>query len=203
MRLDLSDLNRLAAVYEARAAAMRANPWGSARSAVSEAIREALKRALMQGTKPQSLLSADYAATGQGHYGSSSQGDQSLINPQEFLDPGGVAAVKRKYRMPGPHHSLYGSSAVQWTGTGSRVQLDLTTEATMTPYPNRNPKTAPLATRPIMYYLDHGWIDPDNDQHKMNPRPFRAHVAFEGKSVLQSFAGELLRAAGFTARATR
>lgn len=211
IKLDLSDLNRLAEEYRQRADRMASNPFGSYRNNIEDALRDSLHSALATGdNKPQSLLTNDYEASNRGHYGSFPQGDQSRVNPQEWLDPAGVATIKSKYKMPGPHKSMYGSSRTVFTlGAGGAI-FDLTTEATMTPYPydpmkdpnvrRPGPLEQLLPTKPIMAYLRDGWVDPKQTKHRMNPRPFGKHVVNAFKPYIRLLSAWLLLAAGFRRR---
>jgi len=215
VKIDLSDFNRLAGEYRQRADRMRDDPFGRYRQDIGDAMRGALLTALTTGeNKPQHLLNSAYQGNrGQGHYGSSAKGDQSRVNPQELLDPSGVAAVKAKYKMPGPHKAFYGSSAMRFTAGPNGPIFDLTTQATMTPYPYdpRYDPTLPkeqrhgpiqqlLPTKPIMAYLREGWVDPRQPNHRMNKRDIGKHVIEAFKPYLARIARWLLLSAGFRER---
>jgi len=215
VKLDLSDLERLADLYDDRAAAIQREPFGGNRSVIREALREALKIALQAGTNPQSELTRYYEDTGHGKYGSQSNEDTSIVNPQEWLDPAGVASIKARNLQTGPHTSLYGSSYVNTGISGLGMQMYLNTRATMTPYaydPTKDKRAdaddlargmiVNQPTRPIMYYLDHGWTDPKNPAHRMKKREgFRQHVIDAFVPFIRNLPRMLMLGAGFRERA--
>ena len=170
--IDFSDFGRWATELEARAHQLETNPFGSHRPQVEETLKKALEQALDMGKIRQTQQNLEYAASGQGRYGSHPRGDQSLINPQEKLDPAVVQQTKDRLGIPGPHHSLLGSSYMEVEGSTFKLK----TKAEMTPYPNKRTGYTE-GPKPIMYYLEHGWVDRDNPNHKMNPRDFKPHVA--------------------------
>lgn len=116
-----------------------------------------------------------YQATKKGPYGQlSGEHEMSRINMQERIDPG--QSVLGQGRM-------YENREHIFTTNDGSVEWDLITHATMTPYPTnaKNKTVADLPNKPLMYYMRHGWRDPNNFNHHMKPRPFGNLLAVSAK----------------------
>lgn len=205
IKVDWSGVLELAAKYDARAAEMKNNPFGDNRKYIAGALKQSLREALDMGKLSQSAQDEHYASTGTGYYGSYGEQltNQGLVNPQETLDPGGLQRALSRNRISPSSQSFHGSAAGIYRGTDNgSMTIDLTTKATMTPYPNRNPATGELTfhspTRSLAYYLRHGWVDDLNRNHRMNSRrKFFEYVIDKFKPYVRRLSPMLMRMSGF------
>lgn len=211
MVIDLSDFTRLGEEYQRRANEIASNPWGAERSLIHAAIRQEFQETLLDNEGiHMKMQHGRWLDTFDGFYGSGGGADLKKVNPQEWISPSPetIERVRAKYaangvqihEQGGIHGSgrFFGTSAVQENMQDGGIDFDLTTQATMQPYPDiKRGYFAP--EKPIMYYFRHGWKNPYNPNHQMKPRPFGAWLAQRSseKGLLGRFGSALLRMAGF------
>ena len=208
LRVDTSDWNRLAREYEERIKSVENRPFGQYAMEINGAIKHAFLETLQAGEmRPLEMQQKQWLDTNTGPYHADGT-TEKRVNPQEFISStqSSMQAVIAKYarygtriHAPGGIHGtgrFYESSYVNNTIGGSGAEFSLETRAQMQPYPNlKRGYNQPM--KPIMYYFRRGWVDPDNENHSMKPRPFGQWLAQRAIGLLGTFQTKLLRAAGF------
>jgi hypothetical protein len=207
-KVDTSDWNKLVDKYQARGRNLESRPFGQYSMEVQGAIKHALLETLQAGEmNPLEMHQKQWLATNTGPYHDNGT-EEKRINPQEFISTSqsSMQAVIEKYasygtpiHAPGGIHGsgrLYGDSYVDPQVSGAGIAFSLETNAEMQPYPNLRTGYN-QQKRPIMYYMRHGWTDPDKPEHSMKKRPFGRWLAERSIGLLGSFQTKLLRAAGF------